>query len=758
METKGLTATAQEEQPETTQAVDAGNPTSNPQSEPQETAEEPAPEEKPKAARKPQAKKAEEPEKEQAGEKEVKKPASKAKSVKAKEAEAEDAVVAEEKAEKKAPAKKKAATKKADASAAVEEVETAAEQSVAIETEIKVLAEEAAPETEAKAGQDAALETEIAVPAEETPEREEEEEDSARDKKDDENIFADKDRGELVDILADIVNNRPIQHQRKSVDAIKILFYKALKTETDGVREAFLNAGGKEEDFQPEQDILEMRLKELLNEYRRKRDDYISTIEKQKEDNYKTKLAIIDELKELTSNNETMHNTFAAFRDLQTRWKDAGLVPQEKLKDLWDTYNHHVENFYNYIKINKELRDLDLKRNYEVKIVLCEEAEALILDPSATNAFHKLQKLHEQWREIGPVNQEVKEQLWERFKEASTRINKRHQEYYDLIKEEQKKNLSLKEELCSKIEELAAQPFTSRKEWDDASQQVAEIQKVWKTIGFAPRKDNTRIYSRFRKACDKFFAIKREYFNQIKSEMDDNLQQKIDLCVQAEALSESDDWKTTAEAIIELQKKWKETGPTSRKHADAVWKRFRGACDKFFERKSAHFNEADSKFNENLRLKQELLAELRATLEDQGSLTFDKVKEYQRQWSEIGFVPIKQKDGIHKQYKQVMDDIFGALRGNEKDRKIDNFRSRISNMKEGGSRKINQERERLYNRVRQIESDIQVWENNVGFFAKSKNADALTGEVYRKIEKAKAEMEELIEKVKLIDQQSQGRE
>ena len=577
--------------------------------------------------------------------------------------------------------------------------------------------------------------------------------------KDPESEFAGKSRQELVDILADIINNRPIQHQRKSVDAIKILFYKAARPEMEAAKEEFVKNGGTEEEFKPEPDALELRLKELLSEYRRKRDDYVNNIEKHKDSNYEAKLAIIEELKELTNSSETLHNTFTAFRELQTRWKDAGLVPQEKLKDLWDTYNHHVENFYNYIKINKELRDIDLKRNYEAKVILCEEAEALILDPSATNAFHKLQKLHEQWREIGPINTEVKEQLWERFKEASTRINKRHQEYFDIIKEEQKKNLALKEELCQKVEEFATQPFTSRKEWGDASEQIAEIQKIWKTIGFAPRKDNTRIYDRFRKGCDRFFEAKREYFNQLKGEMDDNLQQKIDLCVQAEALSESDDWKATTEAIKELQKKWKESGPTSRKHADAIWKRFRAACDKFFENKAAHFSEADSKYSENLKMKQDLLVELKAALEDTESLTFDKVKEYQRRWSEIGFVPIKQKDSIHKQYKEVVDEIFIVLRGNEKGRKFDNFRSRISTMKEGGgSRKVNQEREKLYNRVRQIESDIQIWENNVGFFAKSKNAESLTKEVYTKIEKARAEIAELVEKVNLIDQQNKEAE
>lgn len=565
------------------------------------------------------------------------------------------------------------------------------------------------------------------------------------------NEYFGKNKTELIDLLSTAIAERPVQQLRTTVEAIKISFYKIHRAEIEALKAAFVANGGVEEEFTAQADAQEVKFKELITDYRNKRDLYITNIETEKENNYKAKLAIIDELKELANSSETLHNTFNTFRELQNRWKEIGIVPQDKIKDLWDTYHHHVENFYNFIKINKELRDIDLKRNYEAKIILCEEAEALMLDPSATAAFHKLQKLHDQWREIGPVVIEFKDQIWERFKEASTRVNKRHQEYYDVIKDEQERNLKLKEELCTKVEELIAQPFTTRKEWSTASDEITEIQKVWKTIGFAPKKDNNAIYERFRKACDKFFEAKRTFFSGMKSEMDDNLQAKVDLCIQAEALSESEDWKSATDTIIELQKKWKESGAVARKHADDVWKRFRAACDKFFERKAAHFNNVDSKFTENLEAKKQLLIELSEAVQDKASLTFDKIKEYQRRWSDIGFVPIKQKEAIAKQYKEVVDSVFSILRSGEGERRIERFKEKVNTMRDGGRGRMGNERDRLYNKVRQIETDIQVWENNIGFFAKSKNADALVKEVGNKIIKAKAEIAELTEKIKMLD-------
>lgn len=565
--------------------------------------------------------------------------------------------------------------------------------------------------------------------------------------------YAGKTQAELIGLLTEMLETRPVQNLRGDVEAVKIAFYKAGRAEIEAQRAEFINAGGVAEDFKPAENELEAKFKEALIRYREKRDAFVNNSEQEKDKAYAAKLQIIEELKELVNGNETLGQTFSTFRELQQRWKDAGIVPQEKIKDLWETYHHHVENFYNYIKINKELRDLDLKKNYEAKTALAEEAEQLMLDPSATSAFHKLQKLHDQWRETGPVAPEYKDALWDRFKEASRQINKRHQDYFEGIKEEQKQNLTLKTELCEKVEELAQSAFTSHKEWNAASEQIVEIQKVWKTIGFAPKKDNTKIYERFRTACDKFFEAKRAFYTGMKSEIEDNLQAKLDLCVQAEALQESEDWKATTDALIDLQKKWKEIGATSRKHSEQVWKRFRAASDKFFARKAEHFGSQDSQYAENLTKKQEMLEEMRGRLHEKVDITFDTIKEYQRKWAEIGFVPIKKKEAIQTEYRKVVDGLFDLLRGEERDRHIRNFRDKVSKIQEGGSRKLNQERERLYNKVRQIEADIQVWENNIGFFSKSKNAEALMKEVQNKIARAKEQIAVMVEKVKMIDNQ-----
>ena len=575
-----------------------------------------------------------------------------------------------------------------------------------------------------------------------------------------EEAAADIDRGdlgsctkqELVDKFATMLENEPVQTLRKSVEAIKIAFYKLHRAEVDAARKAFEAEQGEGAEYVPVADGLETRLKELFKEYRTRRDEYIANLDSTKEENLKSKLAIIEELKELVNSDETLNNTFAKFRDLQQRWKDVGVVPQAKVKDLWETYNLHVENFYNFIKINKELRDLDLKKNYEQKMQLCEAAEALILEPSIVEAFHKLQKLHDEWRETGPVANEYKESLWERFKAASARINKQHQEHFDAIKQEQMRNLELKQELCSKTEALAEQPYTSRKEWNKASERLIEIQKMWRTIGYAPKKENTRIYERFRTACDRFFEAKREFYAGVKSEMEHNLALKQELCEAAEALQSSEDWKHATEELLALQAKWKQVGAVSRRYSDQVWKRFRAACDNFFERKSQHFANIEGEHEANLQKKLALIEEMLAADVKQGG--YDMIKEFQRRWSEIGFVPIKQKDAVQKKYKAAVDQLFGVLRGSERDRSMNRFKERLQGMKGSGDKRLKNERERLVNKVRQMEQDIALLENNIGFFSKSKNAEAMVADIREKIAKSKQELQDTIEKVRLIDARS----
>ena len=564
--------------------------------------------------------------------------------------------------------------------------------------------------------------------------------------------FAALSKSEMLDRFAAMLEEKPVQSLRRTVDQLKVAFYRIRRAEVEAARRAFLDAGGAEEAFVVPTDEAEVRLKELFKEYRQRRDAFIANLDAEKEANLKIKLGIIEELKELVGSDETLNNTFNHFRELQQRWKETGLVPQAHVKDLWETYNLHVEHFYNFIKINKELRDLDLKKNYEQKVALCEQAESLVMEPSIVEAFHKLQKLHDEWRETGPVANEFKESLWERFKAASSRINKQHQEHFEQLKAEQVKNLELKTELCAATEELATQPFTSRKEWNKASERLLEIQKTWKTIGFAPKKDNNRIYERFREACNKFFELKRAFYADVKSEMEQNLQLKNELCEAAEALSMSEEWKKTTDELIALQARWKEIGAVSRRHSEVVWKRFRAACDKFFERKAAHFASIDNEHEQNLQLKQALLEEMAAADVKTGG--YEVIRDFQRRWGEIGFVPIKQKDAIQKRYKAAVDHLFEQLRGSERDRSMGRFKEKLSSMKGGGDRRMQAERERLYNKVRQLEQEIALLENNIGFFSKSKNAESLIEEVKAKIERAREQMHATIEKVKLIDQQN----
>ena len=564
--------------------------------------------------------------------------------------------------------------------------------------------------------------------------------------------FAGKSKEELVEMFARMLAEQPVQAIRRDVEALKIAFYRLRRAEVEAARRAFVESGEPEEAFAAPVDGMEVRLKELFKEYRQRRDEFIAGLEAEKEKNLQVKLGIIEELKALVGSDETLNHTFTRFRELQTRWKETGIVPQTHVKDLWETYNLHVENFYNFIKINKELRDLDLKKNYEQKVALCEQAEALVLEPSVVEAFHKLQKFHDEWRETGPVANEYKEVLWERFKEASSRINKQHQAYFEALKAEQVKNLELKTELCAATEELLSQPLTARKEWNRASERLLEIQKTWKTIGFAPKKDNGRIYERFRAACDKFFEAKRRFYAGLKTEMEHNLQLKNELCEAAEALANSEEWKKATDELIALQNRWKEIGGVSRRYSDAVWKRFRTACDRFFERKSAHFATVDGEYGENLQKKQALLDEMAAADVKTGG--YEVIREFQRRWGEIGFVPIKQKESIQKRYKETIDALFDTLRGSERDRSMNRFREKISTLKASGERRLHSEREKLLNKVRQLEQEAAQLENNIGFFARSKGAEALIADVKAKIGRMREEIAATVEKVKMLDRQA----
>ncbi|HPD95886.1 MAG TPA: DUF349 domain-containing protein [Tenuifilaceae bacterium] len=559
---------------------------------------------------------------------------------------------------------------------------------------------------------------------------------------------------ELVEALKNLLNSKPIQKIRLEVETIKGVFYRKHKAWAEKLRKEFLEAGGEIEQFSLPEDNDEVQIKELLKIYRENRSKYNSDLEDQKKKNLEEKLNVIEQIKDLVNRTESVNQTFQEFRELQQRFREIGPVPQASLSDLWENYHHHVQNFYDYVKINRELRDLDLKRNLEEKINLCEKAEELLLEPSIVNAFKKLQKLHEQWREVGPVPRENQNEIWDRFKEVTSKINKKHQEFFEKLRDEQKKNLEAKVALCEKAEELTGLVLKDNKEWNEKSKSIIELQKMWKTIGFATKKENNKIYERFRSACDAFFNKKREFYNESKEEQGNNLQLKTELCIQAEAVMESTDWKKTTEELIQLQKRWKEIGPVPRKHSDEIWKRFRTACDNFFNRKSEHYSQIDGTFEANLKAKEALIVEVEAfELTDDPQADLKQLKEFQRRWAEIGFVPIKVKDEIQKRYKEGINKIFEKLNIDSAKKEILKFKVKLENATSNPRQmgKVRQEREKLFNRLRKLESDIALWENNIGFFAHSKNAESMIHDVERKIEKAKEEIVSLEEKIKLID-------
>jgi len=560
---------------------------------------------------------------------------------------------------------------------------------------------------------------------------------------------------ELTETLELLIENRPLNEIVDDVDKIKTIFYKKHKAELDKKKKKFLEEGGRIEDYQPADDPLELKIKNLLARFRGKKTEYNKQLEVEKQENLRKKYDIIDKIKDLVNREESINKTFQEFRNLQAQWHSTGIVPQSSLRNLWETYNLNVEIFYDYIKINKELRDLDLKKNLESKIKLCEKTEELLLDPNAVNAFRALQEYHQQWREIGPVPRESRTELWDRFKAATSNINKRHHEYFEKQKDEQKTNLEAKTALCEKAEEINNLELKTFKDWESKAKEVIEIQKVWRTIGFAPKRHNNSIYQRFREACDAFFQAKREFYAENKEQQMANLQKKTELCMQAETWKESTEWKEATDTLINLQKEWKEIGAVPRKHSDKIWRRFRKACDHFFERKSEHFAELDSSFEDNLTEKEKLIDELENfDPGDDINKAFEKLKEIQRKWTEVGFVPYKDKDRIGNRYRNALNEQFDRLKIDEEEKAILKYQTKLENIKETpkATRKLRGEREKFINRIKQLENDIVVWENNIGFFSKSSNAESMIQEVQSKIDNAKKTIEVLEEKIKLIDQ------
>lgn len=559
---------------------------------------------------------------------------------------------------------------------------------------------------------------------------------------------------ELINALRGLISGAKDEAIGDEIERIKANFYRKHRENIEEEKKKFVEDGGVETEFVPGNLFYEEDLNNLLRDYRQLKNDQVRLMEEEKEQNLQAKYEIIEEIKSLVNRKESINRTFQEFRDLQQKWRDTGPVPQSKLKDLWETYHHHVENFYDYIKINKELRDLDLKKNMELKMNICGKAEELLLEPSIIRAFNILQKYHEQWREIGPVPRDKKDELWERFKAATSKINKKHQEYFEDRKDEQKKNLEAKTALCEKAEEIASAQLESHKDWDDKSRELIELQKVWRTIGFTPRKENNKIYDRFRSACDRFFDAKREFYAQNKELQVNNLQMKTDLCLQAEAIKDSTDWKKTTDEFIRIQKKWKEVGPVPRKQSDAIWKRFRAACDYFFDQKSKHFSVVDHEQDENLEQKKALIEEVKNyQLTRDEDVDLAQMREFQRRWTEIGHVPFRDKDSVQNEFRDAVNAHFDHLKIDEQKRNLLKFKSKMTNFSVTGKgqNKMRFERDKYITRLKQMENDLALLNNNIGFFANTKNAESLIDDVNKKIQNTQEKIELLREKIRIID-------
>jgi len=566
--------------------------------------------------------------------------------------------------------------------------------------------------------------------------------------------YAKLSKEDLVKVLKDLINSGHIIEIKREIDQIKTHFYKKHKAEIDEIRQQFLTEGGAIQDFKVEETPVEAELKELLNKYRNLRSDISQKQEDEKENNLRKKYEIIEKIKELVTSQESLNKTFHEFRDLQNQWRDIGPVPQQSIKELWDSYHYQVEGFYDYIKINKELRDLDFRKNLDAKIRLCELAEELLLEPSVVDAFRKLQKLHDQWREIGPIPADKRAEMWERFKEVTANINKKHQEYFVELKQQQKKNYDEKLVLCERAEAILAENPDNHSDWEKNSKDFVALQEVWKTIGFAPKKYNTQIYDRFRKACDAFFVQKREFYSQNREEQSNNYQLKTELCMQAEAIMNSTDWKKTTAEFIALQKKWKAIGPVNSKNSDKIWKRFRAACDTFFNNKAAFYDNIDSSYEDNMNKKKQLIEEIeKYEFSSDVEKNLKSLKDFQRRWSEIGFVPIQLKNEIQEHYRAAINNKFDQLKVDDDRKSLIKFRNRLEGMKSktNSDRRMNVERDKCFTKMKQLENDITLWENNIGFFANSKNAEAMIRDVRHKIEDAKHKIEQLKDKIRMLD-------
>ena len=537
---------------------------------------------------------------------------------------------------------------------------------------------------------------------------------------------------------------------RQELDSLKSNFYRIHRAEADAAYKKFIDEGGSAEEYAPEPDPEETAFKELMAAIREKRAAAAAALEQEREANYQKKLEIIDKIKVLTENPVEINRGYNDFKELQQQWNDIKEVPADKATNLWKTYQQAVEAFYDTLKLSNELRAYDFKKNLERKTALCEAAEKLADETDIIVAFRKLQQLHQDFRETGPVASDLREEIWTRFKEASTVINKRHQEFFEARKQKEEENLAKKTAICETIEAFDLEGLKTFAEWNAISEKITALQAEWKTIGYAPQKMNTKIFERFRAACDAFFTRKNEYFQTVRDNLNQNYALKLDLVEKAEALKDSTDWKATTDALVELQKKWKEIGTVPKKYSDQIWERFNTACDAFFAAKKEANKDVHSEQTANMEKKRAIIDALAAIVpeEFEGDLR-SKLREAQEEWNQIGHVPFKEKDKLYKLLREQMDRLYGYANQNAAKRRIDRFKESIK----GGNG--NDVRSRLTRQLDILNNEIKTYENNLGFLtlsSKSKQGNALIEELNRKMEKLKADKEEVKAKLKALDE------
>jgi hypothetical protein len=560
---------------------------------------------------------------------------------------------------------------------------------------------------------------------------------------------------QTVGELERVTSEMDYDSMKMHVSVLKAKGLELLRTARKALYDKFIADGGNKEDFVAEPTELEKKFNAALQLFKDKKAQYLERIEKEKQKNLEDKKGIIEGLRQLIESETNLKVLNDKFKEFQDKWKEIGPVPQNESNNLWQNYHFYVEKFFDIRRINKELRSLDLKKNLEQKIKLCETAESLLLQDSVNQSFKALQQLHEEWKEIGPVPEDKKDEIWERFKNASDQINQARREYYDKLFEEQQNNYNAKVVLCEQAEELTAgKTVESVKENNEIADKLTELLKMWKTIGPAPIKLNDEVWERFKSTLDKFFTAKKEYFQQVKDEQMQNYNQKLNLAIQAEGIASRTDWKNATDEILQLQQEWKSIGTVPRKYSEQVWKRFRAACDKFFAAKADYFSNIKEIEADNLKKKEELIEKiLNHEFGEDRTANLDVIKDYQRQWTEIGFVPKKDKDRVYAAYREALDKRFAELKVSSDDVRRNSFKNRIDNIMSdpNANRLLDKEKKFLTTKLQQLKDDINLWENNLGFFANSKNADLLKQEFTKKVENAKKEVKELEYKIKMMN-------